>query len=122
MPQASVTKHMPINPCHGQMVPPSIQDALEPLKIIETLNRNGNDQDRFRSMSDVLFEQDRQVVIHRYINERGETALQRKLAKAKSHQNAGNGVAMLRRGMRQLNIAHHLKSDAEKEASYKYKS
>lgn len=107
---------------HGQMVPSGIQNALEPLKIIEAHQRGGNGQDQLGSMSDTLSSQDRGVVINRYINAHGEPALQRNLARAKNDQRVGNSTALLRRGMRQLNIGHHLKSDAEKEASYKYKS
>lgn len=76
----------------------------------------------FGPMAAALTQQDDKLLTQRYIQTHGVDKLKLQMNKAKAQAGIENGFAVLRRGVRQLSIGHHLKTPAEREAGYVYKA
>lgn len=110
---------------HGHMIPTETVKNLDGIQnLVNRVEANirGNQPSFFGPLSEALFKQDINLLTRKYVKTHGEQKLTEQLRKAKKEEQAGNASAVLRRGVRQLNINHHLKSKAEKEATYTYKS
>lgn len=109
----------------GYMLPRETIDQLGVLQQCEQAlaqESGASTSSPFGPMVTALRQQDRNLLVDRYKNTHGEKKLKAQLDKVQSRVASENTFAVLRRGVRQLNIGHHLKSPAEREASYVYKT
>lgn len=109
----------------GYMLPREMIDQLGVLQQCEQAlaqESGASTSSPFGPMVTALRQQDRDLLVDRYKNTHGEKKLKAQLDKVQSRVASENAFAVLRRGVRQLNIAHHLQSPAEREAGYVYKT
>lgn len=109
----------------GYLIPQARIQQLEVLQQCKRALAQQEDEDKdeiFGPMATALSQQDHKLLTKRYIQNHGEQKLNHQLQKVEVQIAKDNRNAVLRRGLRQLNINHHLKSAAAREASYVYKS
>jgi serine/threonine protein kinase len=109
----------------GYLIPKSAINDLDALQQCEKALAQQQGKvtvNNYAPMASALSEQDNKLLVTRYVQAHGEQQLNQKIQKVHGQVVHDNRNALLRRGMRQLNIAHHLKGAAAREASYVYKS
>lgn len=109
----------------GYLIPREMTNQLGILQQVEKAlaqQSGASENNPFGPMVTALRQQDRNLLVDRYKQTHGERKLKTQLDKAQSQVTSENTMAVLRRGMRQLSVSHHLKSSAEREAGYVYKT
>ncbi|HEX4879562.1 MAG TPA: hypothetical protein VFV39_06940 [Limnobacter sp.] len=107
------------------MLPSELRSNQHLVTICERLATLVSDQSSeslMGPMGEALTRQDTRLLIKRYKATHGAANYQAQLEAVEKQLGRENMAAGVRRGLRMLNVAHHMKSAAEREAGYVYKS